>query len=59
MNQPPSKPSVPPPQQLSTRPASQNRPVVVDSAQLFDGGHEVWIEHKGDVYRLQETRAAN
>ena len=31
-------------------------PVVVDSAQLFHGRREVWIEHAGERYHLRITR---
>ncbi|GAB1394441.1 hypothetical protein MASR1M60_26050 [Rhodocyclaceae bacterium] len=30
---------------------------VLDSAQLFAASHEVWIEHNGEIYRLQRTKA--
>lgn len=34
-----------------------NRLPVLDSAQLFAASHEVWIEHNGEIYRLQRTKA--
>lgn len=29
----------------------------IDSSELFAGGHEIWIEHNGERYRLQLTKA--
>lgn len=29
---------------------------VIDSSKLFAGSHELWIEHNGEVYRLQRTK---
>lgn len=34
-----------------------NRLPVLDSTELFAGSHEVWIEHNGEIYRLQRTKA--
>jgi len=34
-----------------------NQLPVLDSAQLFAASHEVWIEHNGEIYRLQRTKA--
>lgn len=31
--------------------------VTLSSAELFAGGHEIWIDHHGELYRLQLTRA--
>lgn len=32
------------------------RPPIMESARLFAGGNEVWIEHHGEIYRLQRTK---
>ena len=31
-------------------------PRVVRAEDLFDGDHEIWIDHAGDRYRLRITR---
>jgi hemin uptake protein HemP len=31
-------------------------PRIIRAADLFDGEHEIWIEHAGDRYRLRITR---
>jgi len=39
-------------------PASrQAMPRALSSTELFAGDHEVWIEHGGELYRLQLTKA--
>jgi hemin uptake protein HemP len=32
-----------------------HRPLVYSSAELFGGDREVWIEHRGELYRLRIT----
>lgn len=43
------------------QPASDRSPgaqtLVLGSADLFAGTREVWIEHNGQLYRLQVTKA--
>ena len=34
----------------------QDRPRVIDAADLFQGGREVWIDYEGVRYRLRITR---
>jgi hemin uptake protein HemP len=44
-----------PPEQAS--PPSKSVPVpTFDSRDLMKGGREIYIHHKGELYRLQETR---
>ena len=31
------------------------QPIVYSSAELFGGDREVWIEHRGELYRLRIT----
>lgn len=37
-------------------PAAGDRPVTLDTAQLFDGRSEVRLLHRGQEYRLRVTR---
>jgi hemin uptake protein HemP len=32
-----------------------SRPMVYSSVELFGGDREVWIEHRGELYRLRIT----
>jgi len=32
-----------------------HRPIVYSSAELFGGDREVWIDHRGELYRLRIT----
>lgn len=32
-------------------------PPLIDSAALFAGNSEIWIDHNGERYRLQRTKA--
>jgi hemin uptake protein HemP len=42
---------------LTQQGSAANRLPVLDSAQLFAASHEIWIEHNGEIYRLQRTKA--
>jgi hemin uptake protein HemP len=35
--------------------SAHHRPIVYLSAELFGGDREVWIEHRGELYRLRIT----
>jgi hemin uptake protein HemP len=35
--------------------SGDHRPAVFSSAELFGGDREVWIEHRGELYRLRIT----
>jgi hemin uptake protein HemP len=37
------------------RTGSDRRPIVYSSPELFGGDREVWIEHRGELYRLRIT----
>jgi hemin uptake protein HemP len=32
-----------------------DRPIIYSSAELFGGDREVWIDHRGELYRLRIT----
>jgi hemin uptake protein HemP len=35
--------------------SGSERPIMYSSAELFGGDREVWIEHRGELYRLRIT----
>jgi hemin uptake protein HemP len=39
------------------RPAEELRPLIVASEDLLQGRRELWIEHRGELYRLRVTSA--
>lgn len=49
-------PKLPEPKPRSAPLPRQSAPRTLNSAELFAGGHEVWIEHGGELYRLQLTK---
>lgn len=38
-------------------PSGEQRPLVVASEELLQGRRELWIEHRGELYRLRVTSA--
>lgn len=54
MNEPDKKETMP---LFETESSTAAQPPAIDSSDLFANGNEVWIEHHGERYRLQRTKA--